>query len=200
MAKALGSVDPLAPGFAEPVLDSQRTFRAVLEAMARPGTVCTLDRLPAAPAPLGSAAAAVCLALVDLDTPLWLDPAAAGASAYLRFHCGCPVVGAPGAAAFALIAGTDRLPPLDRFAAGSQEYPDRSATLVLQVAGLVQGEGRRLTGPGIDGEARLRVDGLDDAFWPAWAENRARFPLGFDAVLAAGDRLAALPRTVRIDD
>ena len=200
MAVSFGSDDPLAPGFDEPVLDSQRTFRAVLEAMSRPGTVCTLDRIPAAPDPLSPASAAVCLALVDLDTPLWLDETAVEAAAYLRFHCGCPVVEAPEAAGFALLADASRLPPLDRFPAGDPEYPDRSATLILQVAGLRAGEGRTLTGPGIDGAARLAVTGVDDAFWPAWTANRARFPLGFDVVLAAGDRLAALPRTTRIED
>ena len=200
MAAWFGFGDPLAPGFAEPVLDSQRTFRAVLEAMSRPGTVCRLDRKPAAPPPLSPASAAVCLALVDLDTPLWLDDAAVEAGAYLRFHCGCPVVDETGAAAFALLADARRLPPLDRFRAGDPEYPDRSATLIIQVAELRAGEGRKLTGPGIDGVARLGVAGLDDAFWPAWAANRARFPLGLDVVLAAGDRLAALPRTTRIED
>jgi alpha-D-ribose 1-methylphosphonate 5-triphosphate synthase subunit PhnH len=200
MPLSFGAGDPLAPGFAEPVLDSQRTFRAVLEAMARPGTVCRLDRIPAAPEPLAPAAAAICLALVDLDTPLWLDAAAAPAAAYLRFHCGCPIPEEPESAVFALLADAGHLPSLERFAAGDADYPDRSATLILQVAGLTAGEGRRLSGPGIDGAARLAIAGLDDAFWPAWTANRARFPLGFDVVLAAGERLAALPRTTLVED
>jgi alpha-D-ribose 1-methylphosphonate 5-triphosphate synthase subunit PhnH len=199
MAAVFESPDPLGPGFADPVLDSQRAFRAVLEAMARPGRVVELDGPPGVPKPLAPAAAAVCLALVDLDTPLWLDAAAAGTAAYFRFHCGCPIAEAPDAAVFALLADGGRLPPLDRFSAGDAEFPDRSATLILQVAGLRAGEGRRLAGPGIDGSAGLAVDGIDEAFWAAWAENRLRFPLGFDAILAAGDRLAALPRTVRVE-
>ena len=200
MAPSFDTDAALLPGFADPVLDSQRTFRAVLDAMARPGTVCRLDRSPAVRAPLSPAAAAVCLTLVDLDTPLWLDQAASAASAYLRFHCGCPVVDDPAAAAFALWADAERLPDLTRFAGGDAEYPDRSATLIVQVASLSGDGGRRLTGPGIDGTARLSVAGLHDAFWPAWAVNRSRFPLGFDVVLAAGDRLTALPRTTRVDD
>jgi hypothetical protein len=33
-----------------------------------------------------------------------------------------------------------------------------------------------------------------------WAMNRARFPRGVDVILCAGTRIAALPRTVRIEE
>lgn len=186
-------------GFADPVLDAQRTFRAVLDAMAHPGRVVTLTP-PAAPPPLGPASAAVCLALLDLDTPLWLDAAAATADvvAYLRFHCGVPVVGAPGAARFAVIADAAAMPRLDAFDAGTDERPDLSATVVIQVPGLAGNRGVRLTGPGIEGEARIEVSGAP-GLWPALRANAGRFPRGVDTVLCAGPRLAALPRTTRAE-
>ena len=40
----------------------------------------------------------------------------------------------------------------------------------------------------------------DPAFVAAWAANRARFPRGVDVVLCAGDRIAALPRSVTIEE
>ncbi len=186
-------------GFADPVLDGQRAFRAVLDAMAHPGRVVSLTP-PPAPPPLGPASAAVCLALLDLDTPLWLDAAAATADvvAYLRFHCGAPVVGEPGAARFAVIADAAAMPRLDAFDAGSDERPDLSATVVVQVRGLAGGRGVRLTGPGIDGEARLEVSGAP-GLWPALRANAVHFPRGVDTVLCAGTRLAALPRTTRVE-
>lgn len=189
------------PGLADPVLDSQRIFREILRAMSEPGRVIALSLTPPAPAPLHPAAVAVALALLDVETPLWLDQAARGPEilAHLRFHCGCPIVDDPAQARFALVAEADRLPALEEFDAGSAEYPDRSATLILQVESLVGGRGRRLSGPGIASEARLQIDGLPGRFWEALRANHARFPRGIDVVLTAGATLAALPRTTRVE-
>jgi len=185
----------LTAGFADPVLDAQAGFRAVLEAMSRPGRVQRAGTGLRPPAPLHQASAAVLLALADADTPLWLD-AGADAEAWLRFHCGAPVVAAAGEAAFVLAAGA--APALASLARGSEEEPQRGATLVLQVGALEEGEGWRLCGPGIAREHRLRVTGAPDGFHAAWAANRAGFPCGVDVLLCAGDRLAALPRSVMI--
>jgi alpha-D-ribose 1-methylphosphonate 5-triphosphate synthase subunit PhnH len=189
------------PGFADPVLDSQRAFRSLLDAMARPGRVVTMPELDAPP-PLGVAAAAACLTLLDHDTPLWIDAAAATPDvvAWLRFHAGVPLVGHAGQARFALVVEPAALPALEAFDAGTDERPDLSATLVLQVAGLVAGAGLRLRGPGIDGEARLEVVGAPAGLGMACRANTARFPRGIDLVLCAGPRLAALPRTTRVED
>jgi alpha-D-ribose 1-methylphosphonate 5-triphosphate synthase subunit PhnH len=189
----------LPAGFADPVLDSQRAFRGVLDAIAHPGRVVLLPPL-AAPGPLGAAAASVCLTLLDFDTPLWLDPGAARTDVvdYLRFHCGVPLVQSAAAARFALIADVAHLPPLEAFDAGTDERPDLSATLVLQVDGLQSRRGRRLCGPGIDGEVRLEVLGAP-AFWELAHANEARFPRGVDFILCTGDCLAALPRTTCVE-
>ena len=186
-------------GLVNPVLDSQRVFRMVLDAMAHPGTVVEIPGPEAAPAPLHLAAAAVCLALVDFDTPLWLDAGAATEDTreFLRFYCGCPLVDAPRLARFALIAKAEAMPELSRFDWGTDESPDSSATLVVQVSALTSGQGRRLTGPGIDGESLLEVEGLPSRFWSGRRENHALFPRGVDVLLTAGRRLAALPRTTQ---
>ena len=193
------------PGFADPVLDSQACFRAVLDAMARPGQVHTVAAPHLPPPPLDRATAAVLLTLADAETPLWLDPAAEAARDWIAFHCGAPLAGAP-EAALALVLGPVRLAG---FGAGTDDAPERGATIILQVAAVGRGAlgrgalGRgarfRLSGPGLAEPADLAVAGLAAGFAAEWAVNHALFPRGLDLILCAGDRLAALPRTVRIE-
>ena len=197
----------LGPGFSDPVHHSQRTFRAVLEAMSRPGRVLALPALPPAPAPLPPAVAALLLTLADMDTPLWLDPLVDGPTvrAWLRFHCGCPLATRPEHATFGVLStvGVRELPPLHAFSRGSPEYPDRSATLIIEVDALIQGQGLRLTGPGVNPDeepARLDISGMDPLLVRTLSdENRCLFPLGLDLMLTDGHGVACLPRTVRVE-
>jgi alpha-D-ribose 1-methylphosphonate 5-triphosphate synthase subunit PhnH len=187
-------------GLADPTLDSQRIFRSLLEVMAHPGRIVDVAVELQAPSPLHPAAAAACLALLDFDTPLWLDDAAVRPDVveWLRFHCGVPIVSRPQAARFALIADPERMPS-DAFDCGTAEYPERSATLIVQVQSLLGGTGRRLRGPGIADEARLEVAGVAGEFWMWVAANHGLFPCGVDIVLSAGRVIAALPRTTEVE-
>ena len=62
-----------AAAFPAPVLASQAAFRALMDAVARPGTVKPLPPAAAAPSPLSATAAAVALTMLDYETPVWLD-------------------------------------------------------------------------------------------------------------------------------
>jgi len=186
----------LAAGFAEPVADAQRCFRAVLDAMAHPGRIMSVTGVTP-PEPLGAAAAAVVLTLVDHETPLWLGPGVAKARSWIEFHCGAPVVADPAACGFALALS---LPELHRLRAGSHESPETSATVICEVTGFDTGPAFRLSGPGLREPAVLRVAGLPRDFVSIWRRNHALFPCGIDLILCAGDRLTALPRTVAIEE
>lgn len=193
----------LAPGFADPVHDAQGTFRAVMDALARPGRVRPLVADLAPPAPLTPELAAVALTLTDADTPVWLDPALAAApevAAYLRFHTGAPLTEDPAEAAFALVREPARCPPLARFAPGTPAYPDTATTLVLALDALAEGEGLHLSGPGIRGTARIAPAPLPDGFVAQLSENRAGFPLGVDLILTAPGRVAGLPRSTTVTE
>jgi alpha-D-ribose 1-methylphosphonate 5-triphosphate synthase subunit PhnH len=189
-------IDVTLPGFADPVGQAQASFRAVLDAMARPGTLMQVGHGLTPPAPLCPATAAVLLTLVDHDTPLWLDAAAVAARDWIAFHCGAGFTDAPAQAAFALALA---LPDVASLSLGTHEQPETAATLILQVDSLEFGTRYRLHGPGLRESATLSVRGLPDDFVAIWQRNRAGFPLGVDVVLCAGTTLAALPRSVTVE-
>ena len=189
----------LAPAFPEPVLASQAVFRAVMDAFARPGVIKPLPRARAVPPPLGESAAAILCALLDYETPVWLDPALAAVpevAEWIRFNAGARVTADPRQAAFAVIADPACAPPFEQFALGTDEYPDRSTTLVLQVRSFGCGERLSLTGPGIAGRASLAAEPLPADLYDRLAANRAWFPRGVDLILVSAGSVAALPRSV----
>jgi len=135
------------------------------------------------------------LTLVDVETPLWLAPDFSPALDWIGFHCGAPIVSDIAAASF-VVAGT--LPDLAVLDAGTDESPDASATVMLQVRRLTGDRRLRLAGPGLREPTDLAVDGLPGDFVARWAANHALFPRGIDLILAAGRDIAALPRSLRI--
>lgn len=193
----------LLPAWDDPVHDAQLTFRCVLQAMSEPGRIQTIPVALTGPAPLFFATTALCLALADFETALWLDRDAAtpDVETYLRFHCGCPLAGDMAQAAFAVITDASQFGAeltLARFSRGTMEYPDRSATLLVQVPTLTDGPARYLTGPGIAAEHEFRVEGLPSGFELLWQENVLGFPLGVDVVFCCGQQILGLPRTTQL--
>jgi alpha-D-ribose 1-methylphosphonate 5-triphosphate synthase subunit PhnH len=190
----------MAAGFEDPVSDAQVTFRAVLEATARPGTTNSLRTLLAAPEPLSAATAAIALTLCDQDTAIWLDVALRKSEVvdWLRFHTGARVVDDPSRAAFAFIDTANDVPPFSAFNPGVPEYPDRSTTLVLQVASFREGAQCILTGPGIRDRQIMQAAPLPSDFAERLAANRRLLPCGVDLLLCTPTEIMALPRSVRL--
>jgi alpha-D-ribose 1-methylphosphonate 5-triphosphate synthase subunit PhnH len=184
------------PGFADPVADAQASFRAVLDAMAHPGRVRQVGEELQPPAPLAAATAALLLTLVDADTPLFLAPACEAARDWVVFHTGAPITDDPAGAAFAVLTETPQLQP---FSVGSNEAPEGSATLIVQVAGFAGGQRWHLSGPGLQHAATLDVAGLHPDFPALWAANHALYPRGVDLLLVCGASVVALPRSIRLE-
>jgi len=188
-------------GFADVVFGAQSVFRAIMDGLARPGTVQSIISDAAPPAPLTPELGAVALTLCDHDTPVWLDPTLAASEAvraWLAFHCGAPITESAGEAQFALVTDANLLPQLQSFGQGTDEYPDRSTTVVLAT-----GDATRvvtLKGPGIKDQLTTSLPLPGGDFIGQWAENRERFPRGIDLLLVRGGTLVALPRTTRISE
>jgi alpha-D-ribose 1-methylphosphonate 5-triphosphate synthase subunit PhnH len=184
---------------ADPVTENQATFRALMDAMARPGNIKELERIDA-PAPLAAGTAAIVRSLTDYETPVWLDDALAAepaVAAWIRFQTGAPIAADPRQATFALVGNANALSDFTTFSPGNADYPDRSPTLIVQVERFA-GAAYSLTGPGIRTEQTLCAEPLPDDFAARWAANGALFPCGIDLVLVAGTNIAAWPRTVRV--
>lgn len=179
-------------GFSNPPIEAARAFRGLLEAMARPGRI---ERVAGAnpPSPLSVAAGVLILTLCDRQTPVHLAGGhdCAAVRDWIAFHTGAPVA-PPAQAAFALGRWAD-LMPLGAYPQGSADYPDRSATLIVECDRLAP-EGAGLTGPGIETRAALSLPEI-----AAFRANAALYPLGLDFWFTSADRLAGLPRTTQVE-
>ncbi|MDO9612342.1 MAG: phosphonate C-P lyase system protein PhnH [Serpentinimonas sp.] len=195
-------LENMLPGFADLAVGSQAVFRRALEALSLPGRVLELPHPAQTPANGHPAAALLLLALLDSDCSLWLSPSLAGsqAQAWLRFHTGCRCVSDPGAARFLWFAAADPWPALAQLDWGSDEYPDQSATCVIELQSLHEGQSAPLllSGPGILESQNLHARGLPADFAAQWAANHAAFPRGVDAFLVAGHSVCGLPRSTRV--
>lgn len=178
----------LTGGFTNAPHQSAYAFRAALNVLSRPGMIETVSGATP-PAPLSVAAGVLIVTLCDRTTPLHL----AGiydcpeVRNWVTFHTGAPLVAAE-AASFALGQWLDLA--VDHYAIGTAEYPDRAATLIVEMPSLTA-TGAHLTGPGIEVSARLSL--------PQGFRNRAEFPLGLDCFFTCCDRIAALPRSSKIE-
>ncbi|MDP3258010.1 phosphonate C-P lyase system protein PhnH [Bosea sp. (in: a-proteobacteria)] len=192
----------IGPGFSDPVFQSQGAFRALLAALAEPGTRQGVAGGITPPDGLHAATATALLTLADYETPIWLPSVLrdGAAGAWLRFHCGSVLVSEPGDAAFAVIDGATIDPALSAFDAGTDQFPDRSTTIIVQCAALDGGETVTLTGPGIARSRQIAPAGLRPGFWAEVAANNDAYPLGVDLLLSHGDAVLGLPRSTRIGE
>lgn len=182
-----------AGGFATPATDAAHAFRAAMNAMARPGqTFAIAGATP--PKGISAAAGTLVLTLCDPETKLFLasDVDSEALRAWITFHTGAPIVSAQHAD-FAL-GGWEALLPLDQYKIGTSEYPDRSATLIVDQREF-DSPNASLSGPGIKDQIAM---GLPDV--TLLRRNTVLFPLGLDLFFTAGSQIKALPRSSRISE
>lgn len=192
----------LEPAF-DKVFDTQRIYRSMLDAIARPGKICTLPGLELRPpASLGSFAAGMAFTLLDSETSFTVVQDSGECQEYIRLNTGSEAVPvesaefifAQGGSDWAEISGINR---------GSLLSPEEGSTLVLMVERLARdGQGVRLTlnGPGINGSISLVATGLEPAILDRVSKLNQEFPLGVDVFLVdSAGSLAAMPRSSSVD-
>lgn len=184
-------------------LDAQRTFRVLLNAMARPGTVHSLPLRDGV-----TPARAVCFTLMDFEVSYTVaSPGNADTEAlaqWIALHTGCRRTEIADAA-FVLADG-----PLPHAAwaavrRGTLAFPDTGATVIYALPAVGHpcpgSDGVRLTlrGPGIETERELILAGLVPAEFAALAHANREYPLGVDAIFLDGaGRVACVPRASRV--
>ena len=188
----------------DPVHDIQRTFRMVMDATARPGTVVDLKPEAARIDLEGGVNLGLLLLglmLLDAEATFHCWPERDDETEELLSQLTYARAGRPEKADFLFVAGacTSVEDAFRRARLGTLIDPHLGATIVMEAAAVESGGPLVLTGPGIDGTARIRV-----ARSPEWiglrAELNREFPLGVDLFMVdAGCRLVSLPRTTRIE-
>jgi len=188
-------------GFNQPVFQAQEVFRAVMDAMARPGKIISFEANVIPPKALTPIVAAIACSLCDADTTIFLDDPlneTTGVEQWLLFHTGAPTTRSASMAQFALISSPKTMLPLENFARGNQEYPEMSTTLILNLESLKDGNPLTLEGPGIKETTSFAPIGLPDHFLDGWQRNRALFPRGVDVICTDMDGIVCLPRSTTI--
>jgi alpha-D-ribose 1-methylphosphonate 5-triphosphate synthase subunit PhnH len=152
-----------------------------------------------------AASAALLLALLDQDCKVWLSDGFTNshAAAWLRFHTGCTLVMNSIEADFAWIAHAHELPAFEDLAQGNAQYPEQSATCVVQVLGIDTAHNASswtLSGPGVDGTGHLNLVGLSDGFVSERRNSQIHAPCGLDFFFTHNDTLIGLPRSTQVKD
>ena len=181
----------------DPVHDTQRVFRVMLEALSRPGVACGVP-IAAADAPGNAWLTSVLLTLLDHETS-FAAAADRGTEEFVRARTNARV--APAATADFVLTDSDSLVPalIRSLKRGSLSYPDDSATLIVDVLPDAYRQSYRVAGPGIYAPHDVRLALLPEQC-AALTEVDASYPCGIDVLLidTAGD-LIGLPRTTRIE-
>ena len=184
-------------GFQDLIHDSQNTFRVLLNALSRPGTINKITVELTLPAGLNIACAAACLTLLDLETKVWLQPKLnEEVKNWLLFHTGCRFSEDTTQVDFAVIWDINNMPPLCQFKQGTPVYPEDSTTLLITVGAFHESplQQQKLTGAGINQQITMPIN-LSDSFWQQWQQNHNSYPLGVDIYLFSDNNIIGLPRT-----
>ncbi|KJF93701.1 PhnH protein [Photobacterium angustum] len=189
----------LVKGFDCPVHDAQQTFRLLMDAMAKPGLVVELPS-DVRFGGVSKAATQLMLTLVDNSTQVFMSSHYLNDPSFIenvRFHCAASLTQIREHADFGLLAGNE-ITTLNGFSKGEENYPDRSASLIIEVDSLQSGVELSLTGPGIQEKTTAYINGLSSELLVAVLNGRGVFPHGVDLFFTSGRQVMALPRTTQV--
>ncbi|SMC70728.1 phosphonate C-P lyase system protein PhnH [Rhizobium sp. RU36D] len=187
---SVSALDPLSP-LKAPIPNAaeilaNRTYEALMWALARPGTVQTLP---------SDDLAAIAETLVDRECRVFAGESDLAARIAAM---GAEIVAAAQAdhALLALDTATG-LAALREVPTGTHLYPDEGAT-VFAAAAIGTGQRLRLSGPGIETSCEIALGGLPEDVWSIRA-SRCLYPTGFELFLIDGNKVIGIPRSTTIE-
>jgi alpha-D-ribose 1-methylphosphonate 5-triphosphate synthase subunit PhnH len=209
-----------------PVFDSQSAFRALLDAISRPGTIAELPRPAYAATPVGlnPHVLTVVSTLCDNRASLALVPPSCANLGdwhrYFAFNISSAIVTLT-AADYVVLAGAYCPAGFSKIATGDPEFPEDGSTAIIQVdeliapeVGSVQKQGSRvddhddsvatttvtLSGPGVPDLRTLAIFGLDAEYLASREHLCAEYPTGVDIFFVDSlGRVASIPRSSSVD-
>jgi alpha-D-ribose 1-methylphosphonate 5-triphosphate synthase subunit PhnH len=195
----------------DPVFDSQKHYRVLLNCTARPGSIGLLNEVEVErPAELSQSASLIALMLFSSDVSFFLGRNASPAASYLLRKTRATEARVA-EADFVFVHGRDTedaVAALRSAKAGEPAFPETGATVLLEVkaispaplAGCLK---LTLSGPGIETESIIYVSGIDPEFLETLQSRNCEFPTGVDVYLtcdsvSAGPCVLSLPRTTKV--
>lgn len=192
------------------VFDSQVTFRALLEALSRPGTTADLPALLYRTLPKGLCAHVVSILKTLCDHRVSFSVGSADRRpdwvSYLEVNLASPF--RPVAEAhYVVFEGHTFDRDFALLNRGSLEFPEAGATALLRVRRLSAETDReppgailRVAGPGVQGAAHLIVADLDPLYLQERRNANRFYPMGVDLFLVDDSgKVAGIPRTSAVE-
>ena len=177
----------------------QQNYRAVLDAMSRPGRYQTLSIDRGDDDHNEPALIALLASLLDQTVSL-ADPDKLISQEHMLLLQA--QFDQPEQADFILCRGTER--PNFQPKLGTLPSPEHSATIVILLEKIARSNEHceltlQIQGPGIDGIELSGITGLNEQWLSARAQWVSNFPLGVDLILVDDSGLVALPRTSKVE-
>jgi alpha-D-ribose 1-methylphosphonate 5-triphosphate synthase subunit PhnH len=186
------------------VHDAQRYYRLLMDSMARPGKINTLDEKDISPpADLNKATSLIAFALLNADVFFHYEGENADAvNSYILLNTSSSPVD-PQHADFIFMKGSADAGIIQDLKVGSLPYPEEGATIVIDVQSIADVSTEdsmaiRLQGPGVAGEKLVFVKGVNENVLQVLSEINSEFPLGVDAIFTdLNNRIICIPRSNR---
>lgn len=176
---------------------TQKVFKAVMQAMANPGRIVEIGKLAEKPMLFR-----ICETLLDQEIRFAVIGRGVekGMIEDIYVLTGCHCVSME-TADFVVVTGGSSDGSLKKISVGVLDRPEKGATVLYPVDGFNKAGdvGLKLSGPGINGESMVEIRGVEAEDMAIAAQLNGGFPLGIDLLLFDASSVLAVPRSTKIE-